>query len=293
LLNELDGQAIGYKSAFERVWIGGLVAGWLAVVFFAVGIAFNAFLHHHHHLLYALAVLEALGVLVSWVLLEKFAKKGKKRFFTHRRDAEFLRSLVEFQKAGVAIPALAKPQYEVSKTMRELESKMMANSPQKFNFAHAKRLVWSLATEQIEYHQNTRIPRLHGHEQTVEMLLKGIKWAFFGFVGVKFLLETAHHFHLHLPFEVAQCMPYLNFFVIVLPPTFAALEGVKYFGAWKQDIRTSKEIISRLRAIQQQLIACESEQILPVHTAELRQILDFENGVWALQYEEKEVESKA
>lgn len=292
LLGELDGQAIKYKSVFERVWIGGLVAGWLAVVFFAVGIAFNAFLHHHHHLLYALAVLEALGVLVSWVLLEKFAKKRKVRFFTHRRDAEFLRSLVEFQKAGVAIPKLAQPQYKVSKMIRELETKMMANLPQKFNLAHAKRLVWSLAEGQIAYHQDKRIPRLHGHEQTVEMLLKGIKWAFFGFVGVKFLLETAHHFHLHLPFEVAQWMPYLNFFVIVLPPTFAALEGVKYFGAWKQDIRTSKEIISRLRAIQQQLFACESEQILPVHTATLRQILDFENGVWALQYEEKEMESK-
>jgi hypothetical protein len=292
LLGELDGQAIQYKSAFEQIWIGGLVAGWLAVVFFALGIAFKDTLHEHHHLLYALAVLEVLGVLVSWILLEKFAKKRKERFFTHRRDAEFLRSLVEFQKAGVAIPALEKPQYKVSEMMRQQEAKVMANLPQKLNLAHAKRLVWSLAAGQIAYHQDTRIPRLHGYEHTVELLLKVIKWSFFGLVGVKFLLETAHHFHLHLPFEATQWMPCLNFFVIVLPPSYAALEGVKYFGAWKQDIRTSKEIVARLTAIQKQVLDCESEQLLQAHTATLREILDFENGAWALQYEEKETESK-
>jgi hypothetical protein len=90
--------------------------------------------------------------------------------------------------------------------------------------------------------------------------------------------------------ELHGLMPYLNGLVIVLPPVYAALEGIKFFGEWKHNITISGTIIAQLKTTKKRIMDCTDEQTLLAETAQLRYILEIENSDWATRYHQKVVE---
>lgn len=299
VFDELDTQAIRYKKRyFVRAWWTGLTFAVLAVVCFALGLIFKDRFTDDGRFL--VAVLEVFFLLISAILLLLTAKTWKNKFLRSRRDAEYLRAVIWCKEADVPVPSLQeskhkRKRYAISDNILELERNVAETLTAIRNFPNAKRKAWCLAEAQIRYHQHKRIDTFEGHEKTLETVLGVIKYIFFTAVVVKFaieLLEYLAHHHIENPVlhTIEGLLPYLNFSVIVLPPLFAALEGVKFFGEWNRNIAVSENSIEQLKDSKERVQGCTDAQSLMTEVAKLRHILELENSDWAIRYNQKEVE---
>ncbi|MDN3676948.1 hypothetical protein QWY90_06455 [Flavobacterium paronense] len=279
---KLDDEAKIYKKKrFELAWFGGIISGLLAVFCFAIALT----LPIEESNKFYLSIGEALFLTISFILLAVYAKKWKKVFLDKRRGAEYLRLLIWYKDSGIPIPVLEKIDYSPSQEILDIESKLTSNLTRVENLSNAKRITWSLAQEQINYHLS-RVSLFHKRNENIEKALTSIKYIFFMNVALILFIESLHFFHIHFDITI------LKFLWIILPPIYAAFEGVKYFSEWKRNIVISNKTINALEEIKKKVLKCNNESDFEIVSKELRNTLEIENSDWAIRYDEKEMEAK-
>ncbi len=306
LFRKLDTQAVKFKNRFfEPIWLTGLVTGVLAVICFASALLFfHESQNDEHDILHSLkfvfAIFEIFFLLLSFVLLVFFANKWKHRFLESRREAEYLRSLIWFKSAKIPITPLSKVDItdeSVSINFRkilEIERQLAKSISKIDSFQNAKRMLWCLAEEQVAYHEKKRIHRFKQKEKVIHVFLSIVKVAFFVAVIFKFVLEFLEFKHILNPstLYIKLVLPILMFLIIVLPSLYAVLEGIKYFGDWKRNIKVSQKTVGELKSCKKRIVNTINELSLIAEGKILRQILELENTDWVVQYIEKEIEAK-
>jgi len=281
-----DNEAIRYKGRFEKTWITGLFTGVLAVFCFATGMAF--FHEGNPAVKFFLSCAEAIFLLLSFLLLTISARKFKKVFLDKRRGAEFLRTLVRFRNAGIPIPKINVTDYVPAKDILQIEKQISTRLTKIENLENAKAITLALANEQITYHNSFRIPKFEKKEAFLEKLFIVIKCLFvcllLSILYVEYPYKEHHSSH--------QLERWLTFGWIVLPPIYAALEGIKYFSEWKSNISISRKTISFLENIVSRIKECKTEPAFSLIAKDLRDILEFENNDWAVRKFELDPEFK-
>ncbi|MCU0469875.1 MAG: hypothetical protein MUF58_14870 [Arcicella sp.] len=284
----LDKEAIKFKQErFIPAWGIGIFISMLAVICFAVSVNFKASLTHEE--MFILALLEVIFLGISSVLLLFFARRWKQKFLVNRRDAEYLRTLNWYKDAQIPIPTIARPTYKISDNIRAIEQDIKASIGQLGDFANAKRIAWSFAKEQANYHQGTRIEKYKDDLHKTEKALNAIKILFIFCIAIKFFVELAT---LILHWQTDHFLSYLNTALIILPALFAALEGILFFSEWERNITISESKVKKLENSCHDILNANDETTLLKETAELRHILEIENSDWAKRYEKKIVDFK-
>ncbi len=287
LLSEYDNKAIILKNDFTKVWAWGLRFAVYAVVFFAIGLNFSEnhlpkdYPNHLTHVgVFILACLEVICLFTSAYLLIYRVKPLKNNFLELRRNAEVLRTIKSYKDAGVTLPKIGNSRNLPNQEVLRIEKNAFQNPPTSINLSNAKRILWVLAEDQINYHKTRRIPRLNGYKDRLQFWFGIIKKIFFTAVSIKFLIEFQEFIHYQICIPTHFGLPFLNCIVIILPTIYAALEGVSYFGEYKKNIAISNEIANELKKCQVPMLANSNENEFMQETKRLRQILELENSEW-------------
>jgi hypothetical protein len=287
LYNKHDSEAIKGKDTFTKVWAWGLRLAVLAVVFFAIGLNFSkdnipeGYPNHlSHGGKFTFNFLEIVCLFTSAYLLIYWAKKLKNNFLKSRRNAEVSRSINRYKEAGIPLPKIDIDRSMYDETVLKLEEDAIQNPPSSTNMPDAKRKVWVLAEDQINYHTQRRIPRLKGYEDKLRFCFKILKAIFFTTVILKFLIEFQEFLCLHLNVPTHFAVPFFNCIVIIVPSIYAALEGVSYFGEYKKNIAISKEIVAELVKCKSNMTPNIKENEFLDETIRLRKVLELENSEW-------------
>lgn len=284
----LDKEAIKYKQRlFIPAWGFGIVISMLAVICFAVSVNFKESLSHDK--MFILALLEVIFLGISSILLLYFARRWKQKFLISRRDAEYLRTLNWYKAAEIPIPTIEHPTYKISDGIRKIEQEITVGIKKLGDFDNAKRIAWSFAKEQANYHKGTRIETYKNDLHKTEKALNAIKVLFIFCIVIKFFVELAT---LILHWNAEHFLSFLNTALIILPATFAALEGIMFFSEWERNITISESKVKKLEKSCQDIMNATDETTLLKETAELRHILEIENSDWAKRYEKKIVDFK-
>jgi hypothetical protein len=284
----LDIEAVKYKQwRFIPAWGSGIVISMLAVICFAISINFKTSLTHEE--LFILALFEVIFLGLSSILLLFFARRWKQKFLVKRRDAEYLRTLNWYKAAEIPIPTIEHPTYKISDGIRKIEQEITASIEKLGDFDNAKRIAWSFAKEQANYQKGTRIETYKNDLHKTEKALNAIKVLFIFCIVIKFFVELAT---LILHWEAEYFLSCLNTALIILPATFAALEGIMFFSEWERNIVISESKVKKLETSCHDIMNATDETTLLKETAELRHILEIENSDWAKRYEKKIVDFK-
>lgn len=287
LFDTLDGEALSYKKKkFEPTWIVGIAAGVLAAFCFAVSIAFPTVKKYE----LILSIGEVVFLSISFTTLTFYANKWKAIFLEKRRNAEYLRTLLWYRDAGIPIPPIEEVDYKPNQSIIDIEGQINKEVIKIDNFENAKRVAWALAEEQAVYHRFTRIKIFESKLHLVESILKVIKITFVTIVVAILIYEIIEHSGIHLPIHMKYA---LKFCWLILPPIYAALEGIKYFNEWKRNIAISRKTIKRLEQIKSEILVCDDAGEFQILAGKLRAILELENSDWAERYNEKEIEFKS
>ncbi len=286
---ELDKKAIRYKKRlFEPAWIAGIIFGLLAVLSFAIKQSFAQILVRP--VIFLLSAGEISFLLLSFILLTIFAKRYKNVFLLNRRNAEHLRTLLWFKNAEIPIPEIeCDDEQNLDGEILTFEKDMILVNQKTENLNNAKRMVWSLAQEQVEYHESIRIVPFEKRLKRMNVWLQIIKIAFFIVSPISFIVDAMEYFYPvnkitdKIPHSLLLCV------VLVLPSFYAALEGIKYFGEWKRNIAVSKKTVKELDKAKKRILNCSTENELCAETKLLRGILEIENIDWTARFDEKEV----
>ena len=286
VFKRLDNEAIKYKKRrFEPAWIAGIISGILAVISFALVLVFVL----NPLVKIICAVGEVLFLVFSIFFLAVRARKWKNIFLSKRRGAEYLRTLIWYKLAGIPISLLDNTDYDPGSEIKEVEKKMSMDFSKIDNIPNAKRMVWCLAEEQIDYHQKKRVSFFTKKLKNIDKWLTLIKMVFFCVVALNICREAMEFNKINSVGWIIISKPFLFFLWIILPPFYAALEGIKYFGEWKRNIALSKKIARDLQNEKLRILDCKTEEALICETKSLRFILEIENSDWAIRYNEKEV----
>ena len=290
LFDELDAKAINKKKyQFNLIWIAGIIFGLLGVVLFF----YKNFINKNSHLDFTLSFYEVILILISLILLNVFVNRSKINFLTLRRDAEYLRSIIIFSDGGIPIPKIDFKGYNPSYELINLESKIKEQTSQANNFPNSKRSIWSLIVQQIDYQTLKRKIRVEKRLSNLTKWMNIIKWTFFGLFFLNFAFETNHHFHIFERINYESFKDWLFFSLSILPPFFAALEGVKFFGDYNNDIKIIDDTVNQLKKLEGSIVNCKDEKNLTDITLELRKTLEKENIDWANKLKEKHIEKGA
>ena len=287
--NELDKLAIKYKNRrFQPAWVVGIIAGMLTATCFAIGLAFTV----PEDIKFLFAVGETTFLIIAVLLLSFLAKRWKKTFLVHRRDAEYLRALIWSKNAGIPLNEIEQTSFKPDPGIIAIEKNIVGSTSKIENLENAKRITWCLAQEQIDYHQKIRIPRFKSYLEIFEKCLSFLIITFFIVAAINFTREIQEYFHKHFIPGLENWRPYLLFLSLILPPLYAALEGVKYFAEWGKNIFLSEKMIKELEENKQRILLCKDEAALVQEARRLRNILDMESSNWALSFDEKDTEFK-
>ena len=284
--DQLDKNAVNYKKwIFTPSWRLGIVFGFATVIFFSVKTIFIT----NENKIFILSVLEILSLALSFFLLDYLARKWKTKFLKARRNAEYLRSALWFRDAGIPIPIPDKVGFTPDEDVSDMEKRMAAKIDSITNLPNAKRITWALAQEQIDYQVHTRKKRSEVSQELITNSLHFIKWFFVVVAILNFVFEVFHHYHIgFVDYELLR--PWFYFLLVILPPMYASLEGVKYFGEYKKDIEVARETINGLEKIKNQISKITDENDLNKTARELREVLEIENIDWAVRLNIRQIE---
>jgi len=282
VFNQMDRSAIRLKEWFTTAWIAGLQTGILAVIVYAAGLVYHRQIDSD--LKFSLASIEIVYIIISFILLTFLANKWKKDFLYQRRNAEYLRSISNFKKAGMSITVIKQPGFEVDERIQEYEKTQAGETTINENFENAKRIVWDFAEDQRIYHDVKRIDRFGKRTKYMKTTMHLITYIFFTIVLVKYSIEYLEHIqHMHIP-SSEFLIRIFDMMLIVIPALYATLEGVKYFSDWKRNISISQNIVVDLEQCKTDIQACSDPDTLVTITLQLRNILELENSEWAARY---------
>lgn len=240
--------AIKSRNRYKRVWKWAIFLGWMAVLCFAVKTSFRL---EEVFISRLLTLFEFLFVLAVYILIFFARRKNYHgNYIKARMQAEAYRLLKSFYHAGVEVG--------ISDQSKE-ESPMLAELAEKINHVlkstigaskwYTQYVIKCLIREQHLYH-NHKIKSIGNKHQVFERINL--------FIGVFFVVNLAVHLaHLFIIREGAQDMwlyKFSVFFNIILPASYAALEGVIYFNEWALLRMYSDSAMNSFK---------EAEQLLP------------------------------
>ena len=223
---EADEIAVRRRDSYRRVWKSAIVLGWFAVLFFAVNTAF-------HPVKYELFLLSLEFALVSTVLILVFIahkKEYHREYLDYRMKAETFRLLRSFYHAGVAVN-ISEQTKRSDKELTDLvkKSNEEAKSPEKTSKWYSQYIIKTLIREQCSYHEN-KIKSIGNKHHKFERIMVVIALAFFVNLLLYFIYAIFEHSNKKAPFVYTHDV---NIFLsIVLPATYAALEGFIHFNEW-------------------------------------------------------------
>jgi hypothetical protein len=286
-----DDLANTYKyRRFIPAWITGLIAGVVAVFFFALMIVYGQ--HMQYKMLFN--SIEVISVFTSFILLTYVANFWHRKFLKVRRLAEMLRIHTVMADHGIDVSGKV-IQVDNLYTRAHTDGKLrvihqlqlgdgMAKMPDSENL---RKSMQGVLTEQIRHHEDKRLISFRKRKAQVNVVLNCIKYVFLLVVLVKFLFECC--VHTGPDTEAVRDMSHiLSFYVIILPTLYAALEGVKHFSDWQRNITIAEQKIAELNIYKTQLEQTSDSEIRLL-VERLPDILEKENVDWLSRYVVKKV----
>ena len=223
---EADEIAVRRRDSYRRVWKSAIILGWFAVLFFAVNTAF-------HPVQYELFLLSLEFGLVSTVLILVFIahkKEYHRQYLDYRMKAETFRLLRSFYHAGVAVN-ISEETKRSDKELTDLvkKSNEEAKSPEKTSKWYSQYVIKTLIQDQCTYHES-KIKSIGNKHHNYERVMVVIALVFFLNLLLYFIYAIFEHSNKKAPFVYTHDV---NIFLsIVLPATYAALEGFIHFNEW-------------------------------------------------------------
>jgi hypothetical protein len=224
-----NNKALKRRDNYKLVWRLAIFLGWLAVVFFAINTAFDTKLKPEISL--TLVCLEFILVFSVFILIMRAkATNYHGQYLKERLRAETLRVLKYFYHANVEI----KVSDLTSSTDKELYNLVQNINKQikesKYNSKwYANYSIKLLINEQMKYHQD-KIRQSGNKFHWLERL--NLIIAIFFMINLVAHLSNSllHYFYeSHLEFYSHGAIIFLN---ILLPASYAAIEGILYFQEW-------------------------------------------------------------
>jgi hypothetical protein len=273
-----DSEAIRFKNIYQRVWMLGIVFGLFAVLCFAFNFTFASALHLPK-LNFILSLAEIMFLILSFFMLSNQSNLYKNIFVSHRSKAEELRGNLWVK--------------ETKSIESYFELSILNRSIVEVFFENKQRILWTYAQDQMNYQKNRRIKSfersLHKNHKTLDFL----KYFFFFIVIMLAILEGTHAFELHIHFLDDQTLKNLLAFLwILIPPTFASIEGIIYFNEWKKHINISKELIKYFEKYSSQIINCTEVEKLNLLEQDLYKTFTFDIKNWVDDQKNKIIHGK-
>lgn len=280
--------AMRARDRYKWVWKGAIILGWMTVLCFALKTAYH--IEGTNGLI--LTCFEFLFVCVAYILIYFARKKNYHgHYLKERLKAEKFRLLHCFYHTDVDV--------EISDESREQKTSLAA-AAEKINqhLEPAERkskwytqyVIRSLIHEQCRYHEN-KVKSIGSKHHLLETLNK--------IIGAIFLINLAAHLiYLFLEPENAQhsSLHALSvFFNILLPASYAAIEGFIYFNAWALLKKHSESAKQGLTEVEGMLPAdlekcdfenCHDRQAKVLH--HVSRIMLTDNQSWNLLLENKD-----
>lgn len=289
-----DNDAVSQKRVFDLFfWKGGIISGVLAVFTFSVSVSFAKYLSEEWKGL-ILPILEALFVIVSFVFLGFFAPNAKPKFLGKRHFAEYLRVHDFMVNCGFAMEKNRKnhEKYPRPLDVTELEEKYVDENKTNLSLEERKAKLIEFIKDQNKYHTETRIKGYKRKEHLFELSLKCILWFFALVVVAKLIFELMEYcgntFIHHHPSILAWC----KFFIILLPPSYAAIEGLIYLSEWKRNIQISEALNEKYNNLQSRIEACKDTKTLEELGQELDDTFWTEQCDWLAWFHNKKIEPR-
>lgn len=223
---EADRIAVKKRNVYRRVWKSVIFLGWFAVLSLAINTAF-------HPVKYELILLSLEFALVSTVLILVFLAHKKnyhRSYLEHRMKAETFRLVRSFYHAGVRITLseqTKKDDNELALLVKQSNDEIKDNN--KRSKWYSQYIINSLIKEQGSYHEG-KIRAIGNKYRNFEKIMVTIALVFFINLLLYVIYAFLTHWDIKSPFVYSHEINV--FFSIVLPATYAALEGFIHFNDW-------------------------------------------------------------
>jgi len=237
------------RNSYKRVWKWAIFLGWMTAAFFACKMAFT--LEGRVGLI--ISLFEFLFVVTVYILIFLAKKRNYHgHYLQERMSAETYRLLRCFYHAGVKV--------DISERSRQ-EGNMFAEIAEKINRSqrsagvkskwYTQYVIKSLIREQVAYHDG-KVKSIGNNHDVFERVNL--------FIAAFFIVNLAVHLiHLLTAGDEGSgnwLYRFGTFFNILLPGSYAALEGVIYFSEWASLKKYSDAARLSLK---------EAEDLLPEH----------------------------
>jgi hypothetical protein len=289
-----DKEAMKQKRWFDLYfWKGGIFLGVLAVFIFAVTMSFTKWLPCELKGFW-LPIIEVILVFMSFGFLGAFATKSKTTFLQKRHLAEYLRIHDLMSNCGLVIKTDNKQhgKYPIPNKIRDLETKYITNQPDLIDLDSMKTKLIEFIKSQNKYHTDIRIEGYKEKEHSIEEWLNRILWAFSFIVIAKLVFELMEYYHNHFIHEHEYLLAACKFLIILLPPSYAALEGIFYFSEWRRNIEKSKAVNENYNSLEKKINACNDIEALKVLSEDLNHCFWNEQYDWLEWYHNKKIGPK-
>lgn len=327
IFEDHDKIAIAKSKEFKnQTWLLGIWIGIAAVFVFAISVSFPNYLNAHIKGI-ILPFVEVLLVFISFRLLAKKANPKKREFLKYRHIAEYLRLNCIYSRLGLPINK-NRHVYENEKDIHENHSSISGkinritcfflNSQKKevesdSNFYRIpdeikdlenryephkvplKVLKFGLSTfidKQAGYHNDMMIEKANSEELKLECRLKWILNTFLLTVGLKLVLEIGEYFDCEFVHHNEYLLGICKFLIILLPPVYAALEGIAFFEEWKRNRKTSQEVNLNYLDINDRIMKANDRDKLEELAKEFEDAFWNEQLNWLKWYDGKKIEAR-
>lgn len=246
--HEADQKALHTRDKYRRVWKSAIILGWLAVFCLAFKVAF-----HIDAIKFFLVAAEFILVLTVFILFFNARKKNYHgNYLQERIKAETYRLLHSFYHAGIEV-TISEQTKKTDKEMACMAEKIneSVKSPGNQSKWYAQYVIKSLIHDQCAYHQK-KIKTIGNKHHTLERSIFIIAVAFFINLFLLLLISFFEYFipSVHFPYPESLSI----FLSILLPATYAAVEGFVHFNEWTtlkkysvsalQSLTESKELLA-------------------------------------------------
>jgi len=279
-------KALKFRDSYKKVWRSALLLGWVAVLIFSVNTAFPSEIEFLHWLAVGL---EFLSVGIVYFLISRAKKRNfHGKYLKERIKAEKYRILRCYyhSNAPVNITSLnAKNESTLSETVKKINDSS-SNAKYKSNW-YANYVIKGLVEDQKQYHEN-KIKEIGTKQDRYERIKSVIKWSLFINITLHFIASSNYFFFRWAEFYPVKLTVFLN---ILLPASYAAIEGILYLQDWEvlkkhsQSVQKSLSDCEGPLSVDMEDAGCCNKQSELLNRISIIMLTDNEN--WIAAFENK------
>ncbi|MCF6131873.1 hypothetical protein [Flavobacterium wongokense] len=283
-----DTEAMKAKKTFFLLWYLCVLFSWVSALAVSIIVPFKEKITNETFFL--LVTLEAALIFAVFVIVaKKFKKKKGIRDTTiiKRRETERLRVLETYDKLNIQITPLTDVEY-ISEAVKQIEIDLSKKTLKKFDLKYSKKKLKELIDDQIHYHSQIRAKKIEKPLDWAENIQTALEVLFAITVLCEFFsaaIELDYFERLkdiHMPHEI------LLFAALILPPSYIAIESIKFLNEWKRLMKESKNMILFFETAKNDLDKVTSSDELQLIANSIRQKMDEENSSWTILIDSKE-----